>query len=223
MRPCVASCFSRAVTRMVRRWPLAGARLDQLDVAVDVDRPRSALEHGRAHRLGAQLPCGHAERDRQQRRRRKRGQPAAPGRRGAPPGPPRPAAWQQRSKARPAARNRARCRRRTSGGSGTLSPNLRACAGQRPATLSRPTSLRAAAGSLPGRDRSLAALYGSIYLRSQRLTQPAHRLSNAHGSRFPDGGSKRCKPNRAPAETLAGCSYKFSAASASPRASSPAT
>ena len=62
------SCFSSAVTRMVRRWPLAGARLDQLDEAVDVDGPDLALAaRARARPRCAACAAAMPERDRQQR------------------------------------------------------------------------------------------------------------------------------------------------------------
>jgi hypothetical protein len=46
--------------------PLADARLDQLEVAVDIDRPRLVTQHGCAHRLGAQFRGGDPKGDSEQ-------------------------------------------------------------------------------------------------------------------------------------------------------------
>ena len=110
------------------------------------------------------------------------------------------------------------------GGGGALALHLRACAGRRPATLSRPASLRAAAGSLPGRDRSLAALHGSISSPiSTSHSAGTSPIARAWKPGVQTRGRDAANANRAPAATPAGCWCRFSAASASPRASSPAT
>ncbi len=57
---------------------LAGARLDELDEAVDVDGTRLPLQHGCTHGFGAQLAGSQSERHRQQRGRRKRSQSVPP-------------------------------------------------------------------------------------------------------------------------------------------------